>query len=225
LVPSFSKDDNSSFQTINARIETIDSKPLYRRLIHRRRCIVLMEGFFEWSKKTASNSTQPFLFYRGQPLHQRSIPFSGDDTQKQKTPVAEDEWNNNLLFVAALFDTWHPRENPDTKNLLCSVSIVTCKAVDSVSFCHDRMPLILATNEQRDSWLNIDLYTYEQCMKLSAFGKIVENTVVQSCSVPRGCVGNTENRSIQCVTPLEECEKPQKQNAARFFEKKRLDVS
>ena len=37
--------------TFNARIETLLSSPLWRRLIHTRRCVVPLDGFFEWTSR------------------------------------------------------------------------------------------------------------------------------------------------------------------------------
>jgi len=53
LIPHWSKDKKSGFQMINARAETLNSKPTFRSLIQTKRCLVPADGFFEW-KKTAA---------------------------------------------------------------------------------------------------------------------------------------------------------------------------
>jgi len=51
LVPSWSKENTTSYTMINARAETILEKPTYKRLIKSKRCLVLSDGFYEWQKK------------------------------------------------------------------------------------------------------------------------------------------------------------------------------
>jgi putative SOS response-associated peptidase YedK len=48
LIPFFAKDRKIGWKTINARAETIDSAPLYRKAFERRRCLIVADGFFEW---------------------------------------------------------------------------------------------------------------------------------------------------------------------------------
>jgi len=48
LIPSWAKDPKIGNRMINARVETVDSKPAFRRLLQARRCVVLADGFYEW---------------------------------------------------------------------------------------------------------------------------------------------------------------------------------
>ncbi|WP_228375670.1 MULTISPECIES: SOS response-associated peptidase [Methylomonas] len=50
LVPSWSKDDKNSYHLINARSETIREKPSFRAAFHKRRCLIVANGFYEWQK-------------------------------------------------------------------------------------------------------------------------------------------------------------------------------
>ncbi|MBM7645894.1 putative SOS response-associated peptidase YedK [Scopulibacillus daqui] len=50
LIPAWTKDPKAGYKMINARAETIDEKPAYRRLLKRRRCIIPADSFFEWRK-------------------------------------------------------------------------------------------------------------------------------------------------------------------------------
>lgn len=46
LIPTWAKDD--SFKTINAKQETVAEKPMFKRLVNKKRCLILADGFYEW---------------------------------------------------------------------------------------------------------------------------------------------------------------------------------
>eukprot|EP00919_Chromeraceae_sp_WS-2016_P053827 GHVR01127850.1.p1 GENE.GHVR01127850.1~~GHVR01127850.1.p1 ORF type:complete len:260 (+),score=27.11 GHVR01127850.1:50-829(+) len=51
LVPSFATDEqvkNMPYNTINARVEKVGTSPIYRRLVNSKRCVVVVDGFYEW---------------------------------------------------------------------------------------------------------------------------------------------------------------------------------
>lgn len=58
LIPSFAKDPKIAWRTINARSETIDTAPLFRRAFEKRRCLIAVDGFFEW--KAQGKKKQPY---------------------------------------------------------------------------------------------------------------------------------------------------------------------
>lgn len=70
LVPYWAKDPKSGYRMINARAETVASKPAFREAFARRRCLVPADGFFEWKKLGArkqpyyitQKSGEPFAF-------------------------------------------------------------------------------------------------------------------------------------------------------------------
>ena len=50
LVPFWAKDPKAvAAKTINARAETVAERPAYRDAFERRRCLIVADGFFEWS--------------------------------------------------------------------------------------------------------------------------------------------------------------------------------
>lgn len=77
LIPFWAKDKKISHSLINARAETVADKPAFRNAFKTHRCIVIMNGFFEW--KRDNSAKKPFYF-------------------KSK--------NDGLLAVAALWDEW-----------------------------------------------------------------------------------------------------------------------
>lgn len=77
LVPSWAKDDKFAGKMINARAETLLSKPSFKNLIYRKRCIIPADGFYEWKKK--AEGKQPMRI------------------------VLKDQ---SIFSLAALYDTW-----------------------------------------------------------------------------------------------------------------------
>lgn len=51
LVPFWAKDPAIGNRMINARAETVASKPAFRNAFRRRRCLVVADGFYEWQKQ------------------------------------------------------------------------------------------------------------------------------------------------------------------------------
>jgi putative SOS response-associated peptidase YedK len=49
----------------NARSETVGSKGVFKRLLPRQRCVVLLNGFYEW-KQEAGGKKQPYYISFGQ---------------------------------------------------------------------------------------------------------------------------------------------------------------
>jgi putative SOS response-associated peptidase YedK len=61
LVPSWTKPENlGKYSLINARSETAAEKPSFKASFRRRRCLILTDGFFEWSKPTSGKSKTPY---------------------------------------------------------------------------------------------------------------------------------------------------------------------
>lgn len=77
LVPYWSKDGANSGKLINARMEGIETKPSFRTPIKNRRCLVLVDSFYEWKR-------------------------SGG----QKIPYRILMKNKNLMVMAGIWDSW-----------------------------------------------------------------------------------------------------------------------
>lgn len=60
LIPHWAKDDSFKFKTINARVEGIESKPVYRTPFRTHRCLIPATGFYEWDK--SHKPSQPYYF-------------------------------------------------------------------------------------------------------------------------------------------------------------------
>ena len=59
LVPSWADDLKIGVRMINARAETITSKPSFTAAFRRRRCLIPADGFYEWKK--TGQAKQPYL--------------------------------------------------------------------------------------------------------------------------------------------------------------------
>lgn len=60
LQPPWDRGDGGAPQLINARGETVLAKPAFRDAFRRRRCLVPIDGFYEWQKR--DDGSQPFHF-------------------------------------------------------------------------------------------------------------------------------------------------------------------
>jgi putative SOS response-associated peptidase YedK len=61
LIPSWTKPDKlGKYSLINARSETAAEKASFKASFRRRRCLVLSDGFYEWSKSTKGKSKTPY---------------------------------------------------------------------------------------------------------------------------------------------------------------------
>jgi putative SOS response-associated peptidase YedK len=62
LVPSWATDAKIGNRLLNARMETVTSKPSFRSAFRKRRCLIPADGFYEWQK--LGKKKQPFWFHR-----------------------------------------------------------------------------------------------------------------------------------------------------------------
>jgi putative SOS response-associated peptidase YedK len=124
LVPYWSKPLEKLPPMINARRETIATRPAYRRAFRRRRCLVLADGFYEWQ--------------------------SIEKAPKQPYWVALAD--GRPFAMAAVWDVWRAPDEPEAEPLV-SCSIVTAPANRAIAMLHDRMPVIL-TPERADAWID-----------------------------------------------------------------------
>jgi len=63
LVPSWAKDVRIGHKLGLARSETVTTTPAFREAIRRRRCLVVVDGFFEW-QRAGKQASQPFFVRR-----------------------------------------------------------------------------------------------------------------------------------------------------------------
>ena len=69
LVPSWAKDPSIGSKMMNARSDTVATKPAFRTAFRHQRCLIPASGFYEWQKLT-TDTKQPWHIFRkdGQPF-------------------------------------------------------------------------------------------------------------------------------------------------------------
>ena len=63
LIPFWADDPRIGNRMINARAESIATKPAFRRSYEKRRCLVVTDGFYEW-QKVGGGGKQPYRIHR-----------------------------------------------------------------------------------------------------------------------------------------------------------------
>ncbi|MEJ2750153.1 MAG: SOS response-associated peptidase [Anaerolineae bacterium] len=58
LIPHWAKEPHTKYKMINAKAETLTSKPAYRQPFKYRRCLIPADGFYEW--KPEGKTKQPY---------------------------------------------------------------------------------------------------------------------------------------------------------------------
>lgn len=69
LVPFWAKDASIGNKLINARAESLDTKPSFRNAFKNRRCLVPADAFYEWKKAAGGKTKIPYrISIKNQPL-------------------------------------------------------------------------------------------------------------------------------------------------------------
>ena len=91
FVPSWSKDDQIGSKIINARLETILENPSFSGLVKSNRCVVLADGYYEWTKQRS----QPYYI-----THKKNkiLPLAGLWTTWQSS-------NSNIISTYTVITT------------------------------------------------------------------------------------------------------------------------
>ncbi|MBB6502482.1 SOS response-associated peptidase [Pedobacter cryoconitis] len=100
LVPYWAKSTRLDFSTLNARSEEImDKKTFAPLVVHRKTCLVLADGFYEWDKKTGD--TLPYRFI----LKDREVfAFAGLWSQ-WKDPFSEELYRSFTIMTTQANET------------------------------------------------------------------------------------------------------------------------
>jgi putative SOS response-associated peptidase YedK len=68
LIPSWAKERSTSYSTINARADTVDTKPTYRGPFKHHRCLIPADGFYEWKEEAGFKIPHHISMQDGSPF-------------------------------------------------------------------------------------------------------------------------------------------------------------
>ena len=117
LVPRWAKDPSGANRMINLRAETVREKKGWKSTLARKRCIIPIDGFYEWQDQGKGQRKQPFYI-----------------TSRDFSPLA----------LAGLWSTWR---DPESGEELFTCTILTTSANGLMESVHHRMPVILAPED------------------------------------------------------------------------------
>lgn len=130
LVPHWAKDVRMGNRMINARAETVATAPAFRSAFAAHRCLVVVDGFYEWQ---VPDPAQP----------------------KRKVPYYFCRADGRPITFAGLYETWWDKTRslePDPETLLRTCTIITTDAGPDMVDVHDRMPVVI-DDRDADQWL------------------------------------------------------------------------
>ena len=119
--------DSIRSRTLNARAETIFTKPTYRAAIKNKRCMVLIDGFYEWHEQN-----------------------------KKKYPFYVRLKSRDAFAMAGIWDTWKNKENGTILNTFSIVTTKANPLMAMIHNTRERMPVILKQDDGK-KWLRNDL--------------------------------------------------------------------
>ena len=128
LIPSWTKDEEKAkeFQNmaLNAKAETIFEKPMFRKPILSKRCILPVDGFYEW--REIAKVKYPYYIY------------------------PKDE---GFFTLGCIYDTWNNKVTGEIINSFSIVTTEANEVMAMIHNSKKRMPLILSDNDWH-TWLN-----------------------------------------------------------------------
>jgi len=117
LIPYWCMDPAGGRKPINAKCETVRDLPTFRDAYRKRRCIVPVDGFFEWRAIKGRKAKQPYAI-----------------AMKDGAPFG----------IAGIWENW---KEPASGEWIRTFAIMTTDANELVADIHDRMPVILAPGD------------------------------------------------------------------------------
>jgi len=175
LVPSWAKDPSIGHRLFNARSETVADKPSFRSALQHRRCVIPVEGFYEW----------------GPP-----IPGSRDQARKQPWYVHRSD--GSPMVLAGLREEWSGVGDGASTPIRSTCTVITVQAGADLESVHHRMPALLEP-EVWAAWLDptvTDAGPVLPLLRPSATG------VVRLHPVDRR-VGNTRNKGPDLLNEVD----------------------
>ncbi|HEX2152818.1 MAG TPA: SOS response-associated peptidase [Acidimicrobiia bacterium] len=135
LIPYWAEDDRTIH--INARIETVATKPAFKRALSRHRCLIPADGFYEWEPKEEGRT--PHWVYRadGHPMSFAGIWAAWKDpateqwtrrfsilTTKAEGPIATIHDRMPVILDDDVWDAWLDRDLEDPRAALDLIQLL-----------------------------------------------------------------------------------------------------
>jgi putative SOS response-associated peptidase YedK len=117
LIPYWCNDPKGGRKPINAKAESVRELPTFRDAYLKRRCIVPVDGFFEWKAIKGQKVKQPYAI-----------------AMKDGAPFG----------LAGLWENW---KAPVSGEWIRTFAIITTDANELVADIHDRMPVVLSRDD------------------------------------------------------------------------------
>jgi putative SOS response-associated peptidase YedK len=127
LVPSWSKDAKGGARMINARSDSVATKPAFRSAYKSRRCLIPADGWYEWKVIDAPDGPVKIPHYM--------------------TPE-----DGHLLTFAGLYEFWRDPSDQDVPTLT-TCTIITTDSLGYLADIHNRQPLLVASKAW-ERWLD-----------------------------------------------------------------------
>ncbi len=124
LIPVWAKERKIGQRMINARSETLAEKAAFKGDFRKHRCLIPMDGFYEWAAGV-----------EGGPVTAKG--------KLAKRPHFIHRVDDEPLAVAGLWSMWKDKEEGPDAPWLHSATIITTTANETMKSIHDRMPVIL----------------------------------------------------------------------------------
>ncbi len=115
LIPSWAT-DRSAMQ-VNARSESVFEKNSFKEAYKQRRCLIPINGYYEWVKDTTTKKSQAYF------IHASTQAY---------------------FACAGIYESWYDNA---LKQTILSCALLTTKPNDTIATIHDRMPVILEPDE------------------------------------------------------------------------------
>lgn len=129
LVPSWSKSPAGAARMINARSETVATKPAFAKAFATRRCLIPADGFYEWE----------------------TVPDAAGKPRKQPWFIRPAD--DSPMVMAGIYEFWKDRSLGADAVWLTTCSIITAASTDALGHLHDRMPMVVDPADWSD-WLD-----------------------------------------------------------------------
>ncbi|MBU3689030.1 MAG: DUF159 family protein [Acidimicrobiales bacterium mtb01] len=175
LVPHWAKDSTGAARLINARSETVFEKPSFRSSAASRRCIVPMDGFYEW----------------------RTVYAEPRPSKAPKEPVYVTRADGRPLAVAGLWASWRDASLGEDAPWLHTCCVVTTEANATMAPIHDRMPVILEPDDW-STWLDV---AHTERTELAALMVPAKESVLRVVDVAP-IVNSIRNNGPELIEPI-----------------------